>query len=230
LIKILLNTNNNAKGNVSVVFIIGDEGIGKSALAEIAYDDKEVEQYFELRHWVWISNLSDIKGIGEKIAGSYDNITLESMRKKMHNKFEGKRYLLVLDDMLIDHSDIWLGLVSLMEVGAKGSKIIVTTRSKRLTMINKTANPALSITLDKLEEEHSWRIFCLYAFEDKEDLENQEKVSIGKEIVKKCFGIPLAIYSIAFLMRDTKNWSSFKNKNLVEIDEHGVLTIYQKEH
>jgi hypothetical protein len=230
LMDFLFNTNDNAKDNVSVIFIIGEEGIGKSALAQIAFNDKEVQQYFDLIEWLSMYNMFDIKRIGKSIAGSCtSNTTLESVRKKILNKVQGKRYLLVLDDIFIEHSHIWLALMSFLEGAAQGSKIIITTRIKKVAMIFKTTNPSLSITLDKLDEQNSWRMFCFFAFEDKKEPEDQYLVSIGKEIVQKCFGIPQAIYSIGLLMlfQKKEKWSYFKNKNLVEIDEQGVLTIYQ---
>jgi len=228
----LFNTNKNAKDNVSVIFIIGDEGIGKSALAQIAFNDKEVQQYFDLIEWLSMYNMFDIKRIGKSIAGSCtNNTTLESVRKKIRNKVQGKRYLLVLDDIFIEHSHIWLALMRFLEGAAKGSKIIITTRIKKVAMIFKTTNPSTSITLDKLDEQNSWRMFCYFAFEDEKEPQDQYLLSVGKEIAQKCFGIPQAIYSIGLLMlfQKKEKWSYFKNKNLVETDEQGVLTIYQHE-
>ncbi|GAU49319.1 hypothetical protein TSUD_367290 [Trifolium subterraneum] len=59
-------------------------------------------------------------------------------------------------------------------------------------------------------------MFCLFAFGDEKKVENRNLVSIGKEIVKKCNGIPLAIYNIGRLMyfKKTENdWLKIKNKD-----------------
>ena len=58
LIELLFNTGNNVKDNVSVISIIGIGGLGKTALAHLVYNDKEVQQHFELSTACTVESLS----------------------------------------------------------------------------------------------------------------------------------------------------------------------------
>jgi DNA replication protein DnaC len=231
LIKLLLNTNTNGNNNVSGISIVGKEGIGKTALAQLVYNDKEVQRHFEWREWVWVSKFFNVPSIFAKIIeAKYTNYNMKPVYQPLREKVNGKRYLLVLDDLWNESHYHWSTLTDILKLGAKGSKIIVTTRSEKVAKITTKSSP--SITLDKINEEHSWRMFCLFAFDDENEPENQNLVSIGKEIVKKCNGIPLAIYSIGRLMYSKKtenDWLRLKDKDLVNIDEEGVLTIYEED-
>jgi len=243
--KLLLNTNNiiNEEDSISLIFINGDEGIGKTALAQLVYNDKEVQRHFELKNWVWVSKLFDINGICAKIVEDMDNtnivledeskgnnIRLEDVSSKLSENIDGKRYLLVLDDVSNTSSLSTSNLMKRLKGAAKGSKIIITTRSKEVAKISK--NRSQLITLEKLNEENSWKMFCLFAFSDETELENQNLVSIGKEIVKKCNGIPLSIHRIGRLMytkKKEKEWLKLKDQDLVNIDEQGVLALYEED-
>lgn len=76
LIKLLLNTDIDVKGNVSVISIIGIGGLGKTAVAQRVYNDKTVQQHFELKKWVCVADDDsevkgfDVEGIAAKILES----------------------------------------------------------------------------------------------------------------------------------------------------------------
>ncbi|KAJ1685386.1 hypothetical protein LUZ63_016776 [Rhynchospora breviuscula] len=76
-------------------------------------------------------------------------------------------------------------------------KILVTTRNKSVAQIMQTV-PTFNISY--MPEEQSWQLFQHYAFG--EDIQNigPNFVRIGKQIMKKCGMLPLAIKSIASLL------------------------------
>ncbi|XP_045830469.1 disease resistance protein RGA2-like isoform X1 [Trifolium pratense] len=225
LLELLFDNSINVKDNVSVISIIGVGGLGKTTLAQHVYNDKQVQQHFELKKWVCVSDDFDVKGIAAKIIGSKTNIVeMDKVQLELREKVEGKRYLLVLDDIWNEDGDLWLQLMTLLKDGAKGSKIIITTRSE---MVAKVCRSSSIFFLKGLDEKQSWRLFSQLAFENEKDLENENLVSIGKEIVKKCSGVPLAIRIIGCLMLTMEDWSTFKNKDLVKIDEQGGHKIFQ---
>ncbi|KAK2379204.1 putative disease resistance protein RGA1 [Trifolium repens] len=228
LLQLLFDNSINVKENVSVISIIGVGGLGKTTLAQLVYQDKKVQQHFELKKWVCVSEDFNVKGIASKIIESNSNVDLEQLQQELREKVEGKRYLLVLDDIWNENRGLWLDLMRLLKVGSKGSKIIITTRSGQVAKVSGSS----SINhLEGLDEEESWKLFSREAFVNGKELENENLVSIGKEIVKKCSGVPLAITTIGNLMYSSmqteEDWLTFKNKDLMKIDEQCDNKIFQ---
>ncbi|RDX98456.1 putative disease resistance protein RGA3, partial [Mucuna pruriens] len=185
LLELLLNTNMDMKENVSIISIVGIGGLGKTALAQLLYNDEAVRVHFELKMWVCVSDDFDVKTIAKKIIESKTNDEMDRVQQELRKKIEGKRYLLVLDDIWNEDRELWLQLLTLLTDGAKGSKIIIITRSERVAKISGTSSPFF---LKGLDEEQTWKLFSQLAFVDGKEPENQKLVSIGKDIVKKCSG------------------------------------------
>ncbi|KAF3660427.1 putative oxidation resistance protein 1-like isoform X1 [Capsicum annuum] len=104
--------------------------------------------------------------------------------------------------------------------GAKRSKILVTTRSD---MVAEVSGCVHKHKLGDLSEEEAWTLFEKIAFEYKEH-ESLNLVEIGKEIMRKCGGAPLAIRSVGCLLhlkRTEDEWMYFKNQDLSSITRGG---------
>jgi len=113
-----------------------------------------------------------------------------------------------------------LDLEKLLSGGLKGSKVLITTRSKRVAEITCTLPPYL---LGGLSESNSWDLFKRMAFKDGEEPKNPKLVEIGREIIKKCAQVPLAIRSIGSLLyfkNSEADWLYFKNNELYKITQH----------
>ncbi|KAK8609276.1 hypothetical protein V6N13_061725 [Hibiscus sabdariffa] len=106
----------------------------------------------------------------------------------------GKRFLLVLDNVWSESFREWDLLRRPLQVGAPGSKIILTTSSQS---ISSTVHGVLVHDLKMLLKEDCWSLFAKYAFGDNIPDEDSDLKRIGKEIVKKCNGLPLAIKTLA---------------------------------
>ncbi|MBA0833351.1 hypothetical protein Goarm_017672 [Gossypium armourianum] len=61
LLKLMLEFE--SEENVYIIPIVGFGGLGKTALAQFFYNDKMVYDYFELRMWVCVSDVFDVKKI-----------------------------------------------------------------------------------------------------------------------------------------------------------------------
>ena len=53
--------------NVSIVPIIGIGGLGKTTLAKMVFQDKNIGEHFQLKMWVCVSEKFELKVIVEKI-------------------------------------------------------------------------------------------------------------------------------------------------------------------
>ncbi|KAJ7949149.1 Disease resistance protein [Quillaja saponaria] len=104
IIEVLKDTS--VKENVSVVPIIGIGGLGKTTLAQFVFNDKIIQDHFELKMWICVSDDFDVKSIVAKIIECSTNNEMEQLQRDLRKKIERKRYLLVLDDVWNENA--WL--------------------------------------------------------------------------------------------------------------------------
>ncbi|XP_027337038.1 putative disease resistance protein RGA1 [Abrus precatorius] len=200
------------KQKVSVIAIVGLGGLGKTALAQLVYNDLEVQNFFEMKMWVCVSDNFNVKTILKKILesitdGQRQDQSLEKLQKELHKSLSGKKYLLVLDDIWNESHKKWVELKSYLMCGAQDSKILVTTRSE---IVTKTMT-STSYPLKSLTEEESWSLLKNIAFEDDFKGVNQNLESMGKEIAKKCRGVPLAVKTLGGLLRGQNKESEWED-------------------
>jgi hypothetical protein len=222
--------DSSVKENVSILPIVGFGGLGKTTLAQLIFNNKEIEKHFELKMWVCVSNNFDVKIIVEKILESATNqktkkLEMNTLVKELRKNIDEKKFLLVLDDVWNENINEWLKLKELLMGGARGSRILVTTRSEKVAKITHTTKPHL---LRGLDEHTSWSLFKQTAFEKGQEPKNPSVVAIGKEIVNKCVGVPLAIRtmgSLLYLKNPETEWLSFKNDVLSKMsqEENNIL-------
>ncbi|XP_030962680.1 putative disease resistance protein RGA4 isoform X1 [Quercus lobata] len=228
IIRSLLNAN--AKENVLVLPIVGIGGLGKTAVAQLVFNDEEIKNYFELKLWVCVSDNFDVKIIVEKIMECVKNkkpkaLEMNTLVNDLQKEINGKRYLLVLDDVWNEDLEKWLRLKDILMGGARGSGILLTTRIKMVAEIAQTMQPHL---LKGLDEKQSWSLFKKMAFVEGEEPKSASFENIGKEILKKCGGVPLAIRTIGGLLslkKSKKEWLSFKDNEFSKISQNnnGIL-------
>ncbi|XP_050283938.1 putative disease resistance protein RGA4 isoform X2 [Quercus robur] len=213
--------DSNVEENVSVIPIVGIGGLGKTTLAQYVYNDEKVQNYFELKMWVCISDVFELKIIIEKIIGNAPgNLEMDELQRQLSQKIDQKKYLLVLDDVWNEDRRKWLDLRDILMGGSKGSKIIITTRSKLVAKITHTVSPYI---LKGLSEEQSWSLFKQVAFSKGQVANNPTLVTIGREIVKICQGVPLAIMSIGHALyckgETESKWLLVKDNLLANVIE-----------
>nr|AWA19592.1 putative disease resistance protein CC-NBS-LRR [Malus domestica] len=204
--------------NVSTISIVGFGGLGKTALAQLIFNDKEIQKHFELKIWTCVSNVFELDIVVKKILQSEHN-GIEQLQNDLRKKVDGKKFLLVLDDLWNEDRKKWLGLKSLLVGGGEGSRILITTRSKTVATISDTAKP---YTLWRLNEEESWSLFKEMAFKDGKEPENSTIKAIGEEVARKCHGVPLAVRTIGGMLRTKDHeieWLNFKKKKLSKINQ-----------
>ncbi|XP_065627244.1 putative disease resistance protein RGA1 [Quercus suber] len=219
IIEVLL-TNVSAQDNLAVYAIWGMGGLGKTTLAQLVYNDARVKSHFELRIWVCVSVDFQIRrlvrAIIESIDGSACSLSeLDPLQQQLQEKLSGRKFLLVLDDVWNENQEEWDRLKLTLMCGAKGSRLIVTTRIEKIALMMATILPIHHIGC--LSEDESWSLFKGHAFGWERVEERSELESIGKEIVKKCGGVPLAINALGSLVcskRTKSEWLIVKESQI----------------
>ena len=221
---------NDALGyeDLSVYPIVGLGGLGKTTLAQLIFNHERVVKHFEPRIWVCVSEDFSLKRmtkaiIHEATNKSCDDLELQPLQRRLQDLLQGKRFLLVLDDVWDDKQENWQKLRSVLACGGKGASILVTTRLAKVAEIMQTIRPH---DISKLSDEDCWELFKQNAFGPNE-VEREELVMIGKEILWKCGGVPLAAKALGSLLRfkrEEKEWRYIKENELWNLqDEDNVM-------
>jgi hypothetical protein len=187
--------DSNVEENVSILPIVGIGGLGKTTLAQLVFNDKQIQKHFDLKMWVCVSNIFDVKTIVTKILESatnkeQPNVEMNTLVNYLLKEIEGKKYFLVLDDVWNGDHGKWCRLKEVLMGGARGSRILVTTRNEvvartiRQESIAKIIGTVESYSLKCLDEDASWSLFKLKAFAKVQEPDNSSIVALGKEIVK----------------------------------------------
>ncbi|PON86923.1 NB-ARC domain containing protein [Trema orientale] len=211
---------------ICVIPIVGMGGIGKTTLAQAVYNDDKVEEYFELKSWVCVSEEFDVREVMKTV---YEAVTgeacffkhLDRLQVKIRDTLRGKKFLIILDDVWNEDPDFWNMMRLPFKEGAQGSKIIVTTRSKKVASIMRTVEPRF---LEVLKDEACWKLFEKHASGGEDFTLNPDLERIGREIVEKCKGLPLAVKTLAGLLRftlDIGEWRRIAESDVWDLPDEG---------
>ncbi|KAJ9129012.1 hypothetical protein P3X46_034227 [Hevea brasiliensis] len=225
IIKILLSDSDT--NGLDVIPIVGMGGIGKTILAQLVYNDSRV-QHFQPRAWVCVTEEFNVfnvtKGILMEVKpGSHDDKTPNQIQQKLKEELSEKKFLLVLDDLWNDEYDDWNNLRKPLMYGAKGSKILVTTRNESVASV---VGAVETYHLEKLTTEDCWSLFEKYAFLNDNSSVHPKLEDIGKEIVSKCDGLPLAAKTLGGLLRaerDAEKWEKIWKSNIWGLSNGRIL-------
>ncbi|XP_058079891.1 putative disease resistance protein RGA3 [Magnolia sinica] len=209
LISKLVSGSSCEEERIHVISIVGIGGLGKTTLAQLI--------------------CNDVKGLTKAIIQDAERentplTELNPLQNKLLETLQGKRFLLVLDDVWNDNSDKWDELWLSFQSGAPGSKILVTTRSKKVA--NTCMPSACMHELKALSDDDCWTLFSSRAFSGRKVEDCLEK--IGREIVKKCKGVPLSAKVMGSAMRSktsTQDWQNILESRTWEIPDiaNGIL-------
>ncbi|CAL5331082.1 unnamed protein product [Camellia sinensis] len=203
IIELLVGGGESSRNKVDVIPIVGMGGIGKTTLAQMVYNDETMKKHFDLKAWVCVSDEFDILKITKAIYNSVNSQTcsfdnLDQAQVQLKQALAGKKFFIVLDDVWNKKYNDWNDLNSPFNDGAQGSKVVVTTHSRDVARMMATVELH---DVEILSDEDCWSLFAQHAFENRSIGANPNLVSIGKKIVEKCKGLPLAAKTLSGLLR-----------------------------
>ncbi|XP_039162989.1 putative disease resistance RPP13-like protein 1 [Eucalyptus grandis] len=201
-------------------------GLGKTALAQQVFNDARVTSYFDAKAWTCVSDDFDMLAITKSILQKIDctlsceDKDLDWLQDKLKQNLLGKKFLVVLDDVWNKNYGNWTILLKPFQSGAKGSKIIVTTRNSHVAEVA----GAQPYTLKELSQEACVTLFAFHALGVRNFDHHPYLEALGLKIVEKCKGLPLAVKTLAGLLR-TKvgppEWQAILNSKIWDLSEEG---------
>ncbi|KAI8003638.1 putative disease resistance RPP8-like protein 2 [Camellia lanceoleosa] len=244
--------------NCCIIPIVGMEGIGKTILARLIYNNNAVSDHFPHRAWVSASSYCNIeallKGIEEQVLMGIQEqnrkpIVVSDLKEKvlmglreqkgkqfveepiqmLYEVLTSARYLIVLDD--VRTTEVWDRLLKEFPSTLHGSRIILTTRDIGVAT---HANPiSVPHKLQLLSDDDSWALFSQTLTIPDGQLEQ------GKKDIIRCGGLPWAIVELRKQFLGVESsfnaWSSVRNnlKNdqkpwLKTLEAFKVLPSYLK--
>ncbi|CAL9088130.1 unnamed protein product, partial [Musa acuminata var. zebrina] len=227
IVKLLIEQQNENE-KIAVLPIVGMGGLGKTTLAQLIYQDKRVERHFQLRIWVCVGSVFDLgeilKAIISSATGRQSDLKfMDMLQCSVRDVLAGKRYLLVLDDVWNEDPSKWDDLKALLTCGGDGSRVVVTTRSDGVSsMMGTLTTHKLAFGFHRVNYPPfvpSYKDDTTFITNNKDDdkQQHQNLVEIGKAIVTKCGGLPLAVKALGSMLNyqnDEREWSAIKESNI----------------
>ncbi|GKU96929.1 hypothetical protein SLEP1_g10109 [Rubroshorea leprosula] len=211
------------------ISIVGLGGIGKTALAQLIYNDEEVKQHFTTRIWTYVSNIfyesevaktiiAELEGLDEVRALQMESVPLNALLKRICKSIEGKKYLLVLDDVWTENDEDFGGLNVTFKHGAAGSRILVTTRKDTVSRVMGSSH---TIHLETLNQDLCWSILKKIALRERDQKTCEDLTPVGLRIAEKCKGLPLVAKTLGGHLQfkaNRKEWEDVFNSELWRMD------------
>ncbi|KAK8271981.1 hypothetical protein V6Z12_D11G299100 [Gossypium hirsutum] len=201
-----------------LISIKGTVGSGRRTLLWPIYNAKDIKQRFQCHAWVHVPQeyheIDILTDIFEQVTSVKlkERLTVELLRKRLHNFLAQKRFLIVLDD--VPTPDVWERLNHVFPNLSNGSRVIITTRNAYLAY---HINPeTVVLQLRPLTDDESWELFL-------NKVKNmQGDINLKEKILQICHGLPLRIVLLGGLLSRKDNyveWTSVINHPIPKLEK-----------
>lgn len=211
-IMLVLSESDFSEGPI-ILPIDGLEGMGKTTLAAMVFNDTRFEGYS--RVWIHVSQEFDLHKIGKSIISqvseeqiNHDSNEMRYITERLHELLSSRKVLIVLHDLWHEDSRELQSLKRMLSAADKGSQVIVivTVRDERIASEVCTIQP---YRLRPLSDDMCWAIIkqtSCFADRSQSDIEKLEQ--IGWRIAGKCEGLPSAAKEIGRMLKlqDGRRW------------------------
>ncbi|KAG7533414.1 P-loop containing nucleoside triphosphate hydrolase [Arabidopsis thaliana x Arabidopsis arenosa] len=188
-----------------VVSISGMGGIGKSTLARQVFHHDIVRRHFDGFAWVCVSQQFTQKHVWQRILQElqpHDGEILQmdeyALQRKLFQLLETGRYLVVLDDVW--KKEDWDRIKAVFPQ-QRGWKMLLTSRNEGVGIhVDPTC---FTFKARILNPNESWKLCERIVFPRRDETEvrlGEEMEAMGKEMVKHCGGLPLAVKVLGGLL------------------------------
>ncbi|KAK9988149.1 hypothetical protein SO802_028388 [Lithocarpus litseifolius] len=176
---------------------------------------KALDEFFEHKrdHKLKRSLKDFVDSIYKKNGEGWQDLDDDELKSLLFECLKDKRYLLVMDD--IWKIEAWNEVSVSFPTNSNGSRILITSRIKEVALhassVNNSIPPIPPYELPFLEEDKSWELFSKKVFRGGTcPLELED---LGRQIVKSCHGLPLAIVVLGGLLANKekthRTWSKY---------------------
>ena len=206
LVSQLINHNDDS---LRVISVVGDEAVGKTALARNVYNRLDIRQRFPWRAWLHVSGdleykdllLIILKQLPTSELKDLDLMVEEELSDMLFKYLMKHRFLIVLDDVQVQSV---FKLFRCFGDAVNGSRVILTTRDFNIALqVDPWSSP---LKLGPLTEENSWSLFLKKVGRPKN---SKELDNLRGDIPRICDGLPVAIVLLGGVLSalDYKEWS-----------------------
>ncbi|XP_065872006.1 uncharacterized protein [Euphorbia lathyris] len=233
--KIVNLLTSSCNRRLTVVPIVGNDGIGKTVLAKLVCQRVMARNLFDVEMWVTVPKKCNEQQILREMLQSLNGRRMEVLANKdaFHQQLEkellNNKFLLVLDDIVWDDISRWWHELELRlsKICTKNGNIVfVTTSIQRVASTLETSYQHRH-TLDSLSNDECWLILKERAFRNVTTPDQSHLENIGREIALKCGGVPLVAKVLGGTVgfyRDEETWLKIRDSDVLRGVRSNVLS------